>query len=261
MARQNLTGAQNGTIQGAHGGTQQLGAAAQRRLGPNTAGGGLNPAPPTMDPAQKPPPWQALQQAGIGGQGSAAANRAAAAGLQPQAKPMALPGFQRLGGPPMAEDPISLPGGPGGPGPGDMPPGLMDLQGHAPNFGSGAMQGVGDAADQMQQHGGAPGAMQGNIGFTGPNGSGVIPAGGLHGSPLPGFTAAPGVTVGTNGGPLMSLPGPSGKFPPRPGLPTKPLAMPPDTPPTGVGGGIRPAGGGGYTPRPTQLPRNNMAKY
>lgn len=72
--RQNLTGASNGKITGANGGTQQLGAAALRRLasgggaptpvGPNMADGGLNPGevkqppvrtPPIMDPNQKPP--------------------------------------------------------------------------------------------------------------------------------------------------------------------------------------------------------------
>jgi hypothetical protein len=234
--QQNLQGARDGTIQGANGRTQQLGAAAQRRLGaqgPNTAGGGTNPTPPTMDPAQKPPAWQALQQAGIGGQGSAAANRAAAAGLQPQVKPMALPGFMPMpgrmdtGNLMMDGNPISFPGGP----PTGGPATTVDVQGHAPTFGSGAMQGVGDTVDQAQQHGGAPGG------------------------PLPGFTAAPG-TMGATGDPLMSLPGPAGKFPPRPGLPTKPLPLPtPGTPQ------VRPGiGGGGLSPTGPR-PRNNMASY
>lgn len=275
--KQNLQGAQGGTLPGAHGGTQQLGAAAQRRLGapgPNQAGGGLNPTPPTMDPAQKPPPWQALRQAGVGGQGSAAANRAAAAGLQPQTKPMPLPGFQPLqpigdgglqimDGAPGIFQPGANPDavrGMGGEndimqamqrfnqgGGGAMPPGmsvemqgagLADLPGGPPNFHSGATQGIGNAVDQMQQHGGAPGG----------------------GGPLPGFTAAPGVTDAMRGVPLGSMPGPSGKFPPRPGMQTKPMPMPMPMPAPGTPQ-VRPGiGGGGLGPTGPR-PRNNMATY
>jgi hypothetical protein len=46
-ARQDLSGAVNGTLQGAHGGTQQLGAPAMRRL----AGGGVPAVPGVMPPA------------------------------------------------------------------------------------------------------------------------------------------------------------------------------------------------------------------
>lgn len=263
--KQNLQGAQGGTIQGAHGGTQQLGGAAMRRLGsfpgPNTAGGGLNPnangnmvdyhpvspsgTPSITDFAQKPGtiPWTTGGPEGAPGM---------------QVKPMALPGFQKMDAP-TGEAPIFLPPGAMGggmPGPGDIPPGMgrdisptgmhplnpaaygappvVDLPGRPGMFGSGAMQGVGNATDQMQQHGGAPP-------FQGTGGA----------DPLPGFTAAPGQFWGATGGPLMSLPGPAGKFPPRPGLPTKPLPAPEGAPPT-AGGGINPAG-----PRP----RNNMARY
>lgn len=48
--RQNLTGAQGTTLTGAHGGVQQLGAAAQRRLQTGQPG-----AQPTQPPAQPPP--------------------------------------------------------------------------------------------------------------------------------------------------------------------------------------------------------------
>lgn len=87
--RQDLSQARNGTITGRGGRTQQLGAAAQRRLGQ-----------PSAQPAK--PAWQQLRDAGQQGTGSAAGNRAAAAGL---------PG----GGPQIASFPMPKPdmGGPG----------------------------------------------------------------------------------------------------------------------------------------------------
>lgn len=256
--QQNLQGAQGGTIQGAHGGTQQLGAAAQRRLGPNTAGGGLNPTPPTMDPAQKPPPWQALQQAGIGGQGSAAANRAALAGALPGFQPAGGGQLQSLSGAMAGENAANQPMSNIHPGlPPDMSLSVLPNGMHPPNGAPGVASMDGIQGGQV----GPPGM------FNHPGqqlGTGDGPQelqGGPGGSnPLPGFQAAPG-TIPLVGGqqspPIMSLPGPSGKFPLRPGLPTKPF--PTDTPPTGAGGGVlRPnGGGGGMGPRP----RNNMAGY
>lgn len=246
--QQNLSGAQNGAIQGAHGGTQQLGEAARRRLGaqgPNPAGGGLNPTPPTMDPAQKPPAWQALQQAGSGGQGSAAANRAAAA---------ALPGFQPMPMPrPAGGDLQIMDGAPGTvafPGSGGPGPSLGPVTNYGPANVDGHPGANPDAVAMM----GGEGNIQNALRKMGGDG------------PLPGFTAAPGVNwnpgsvpgLGSAGpaGPLMSLPGPTGKFPPRPGLPTKPLPMPtPGTPQ------VRPGfGGGGLSPSGPR-PRNNMASY
>lgn len=242
--KQNLQGAQGGTIQGAHGGTQQLGEAAKRRLAGSmpppgsTKGPAVRPSPPGM-----PIPWTTGGPEGAPGM---------------QVKPMALPGFQKMDVP-TGEAPIFLPPGAMGggmPGPGDIPPGMgrdisptgmhplnpaaqgappvVDLPGRPGMFGSGATQGVGNATDQMQQHGGA-------LPFQGTGGA----------DPLPGFTAAPGQFGGATGDPLMSLPGPAGKFPPRPGLPTKPFPAPGDAPPA-AGGGINPVG-----PRP----RNNMARY
>ena len=99
--RQDLSGAQGGTITGRGGGKQQLGAAAQRRAGRQaqtleldngqmisaqpgievntaTAPGQAAPAAPATKPA-----WQRLQEAGQQVPGTAAGNRAAAAALPP----------------------------------------------------------------------------------------------------------------------------------------------------------------------------------
>ena len=82
--RQNIANAVNGTITGRGGRTQQLGAAAQRRLGQQSA----------AQPAK--PAWQQLRDAGQQGTGSAAGNRAAAAN-----PPYAVSKPLQLEGPPM----------------------------------------------------------------------------------------------------------------------------------------------------------------
>jgi hypothetical protein len=103
--RQDLSQARGGTITGRGGRAQQLGAAAQRRLGQQ----------PPAQPAKL--PWQQLRDAGQQGTGSAAGNRAAAAGL---------PGGGGGGGPQISSfpmppggdfnEPFPAMGGPGGPG-------------------------------------------------------------------------------------------------------------------------------------------------
>ena len=236
--KQNLQGATGGTIQGAHGGTQQLGAAAQRRLQPS------GQTPPIMDPAQKPPvpAWQQLAAAGIGGQGSAAANRALAGNPGGEmTKPAVLPGFQPAPGGPnvfhptnpaagLDGDQVQVFGAAGRSRQDQQQQGAPNMSSFLPPDREPMQAGANPEVNMM---GGENEVMQHLAGRTG------------AGNPLPGFT------FGANGGPLMSMPGSPRKFPPRPGLPTKPLPAP--------AGGISarpafPAGG-------AQLPRNNMAPY
>lgn len=259
--KQNLSGAQGGTMQGAHGGTQMLGPAAQRRAaqgprpsvpmppaGPNMAGGGLNPTPQ--------PAWQQLADRGMAGQGSAAANRGALAGFQPGGMtPPIFAGGQQPGQPPVDQKPDMMPAIP-------MP--------GKPVFGSGAQQGVQGpgGSDQDQMHGAAgPGSIgRFNPGDGGimsmPGGPGQISlAGGPGDKPfgggLPGFMPAPGVHAmpGAPGGGILSMPGGPGQISlhgsplGQGGLPTKPgmggltdVRQPPTeqtNPMGGLGGGVR----------------------
>ena len=249
--RQDLSGAKDGTIRGAHGGTQQLGEAAKRRLGgqqdpnqsppiiaPNTAGGGLNPAAkPGMDVMpiaydQKPGP----------------------AGFT---KPLALPGFMSAGPKP---DPGMQIFGDGA----KLPPEAANMMGGAgelPPMPPEVAQMISERMGSGEMMGGAPGMSGGD--------SPDIPFGG-RGGKLPGFGTIDG---GPGGGPLggkpmqtkpifnpnggMQAEGPMGAIPgarPKPGMPTKPLETDPPAPaPGGVWGQI--AGGGGLRPR------NNMASY
>lgn len=271
--KQNLQGATGNTIQGAHGGTQLLGAAAQRRVEaakpsmpmppvkPNMAGGGLNPnGDPTM-----------------------------------ATKPLGLPGFQ-----PGNQTPPIFAGGqqPGQP-PVDQKPDMMPevpMPGK-PVFNSGAQQGVqgpgGSDQDQISRLGQIQAQIRmpggGQILTAGGNPAGIPPgdaAGmmqaaqslpfstsgpgdkpwmggegdrypGIPGGGLPGFMPAPGVHAmpGAPGGGILSMPGGPGQIslhgsPLGPGgLPTKPLdggmtgirQPPPEqtNPMGGLGGGLR----------------------
>lgn len=125
---------------------------AQRRtLNPNmrratAAGGGLGrgvvntasaPAPAGAAVATPKPAWQQLREQGISGQGSAAANKAAAAGLNaaPPSGPTMMPTDPM--GPPgggMARQimPAGMPPGPGGPG-----GGMMAIENQDPSGGRG----------------------------------------------------------------------------------------------------------------------------
>lgn len=119
--------------------------------------------------APEPPVWQQLKAAGIGGQGSAAANRAMLAGLPPQAQGTFTPG-----GSPMAR-------------PGGLPQGPM--QGHMTEILNAAQPMPGGAQGQFTP-GGSPGRMpqgmrdiaqaqQGVMGPSGPfqQGGGIMPMG------------------------------------------------------------------------------------
>lgn len=233
--KQNLAGATGGTIQGAHGGTQQLGAAALRRV---QAASPQIRMPGGPMPPDKPDPGTA---AGM-------SKPFALPGFQPGQAPPIFAGGQQPGQPPMNHQMPSIdmptrgggivggiPSGPGG--------GMDQMHGAAPDI-----QGQMMAAQQQIK---MPGAGQvsmapGGAPFTG--GPGDKPGG-----PLPGFMAAadqkpmaylPGLTGSPGGGPdggIVNMPGgpgqislhgsPGGMSPgiPPTGLPTKPLAMPGNT--------------------------------
>lgn len=229
-------------ITGAHGGFQQLGQAAQAKLRGFVGGlpGGIR-TPPIMDPAAKPP--------GPGPNVFHPTNPAAGGDLQ------------------------IMDGAPGTAVPGDGVQ-TMPFGGRTPSFGNlNQTLGVGGPQDEVQaaQHMGA------NIPPGVANAMRQQQAGGAGGGPSLGPATNYGPANVDGGmpppGPLGSMPGPSQKpllrgfggspgvvQTPGGGLPTKPMAAPP---PGGPGGSIwnRIAGGGGFTPRPTQLQRNNMAAY
>lgn len=266
--KQNLSGASNGTIQGAHGGTQQLGQAAQRRL----AGSGPQ-QPPTGGPSIPMPPVKGPNMAGGGLNGAPT----------PGTKPLFQPGLQPGQSPPIFA---------GGQQPGQPPvnqgPDTIDLAGNAPKFGVAGqqlgVQGPGAGADQMSQikgqmqapggmgqistagglpaGGGAGGMMQAAQGLPFGGGDKVPPPGG--GGTLPGFMGPPGVhsMPGAPDGGILHMPGGPGQISLHGspmggmGLPTKPvgggLGSLSDIPPTGqhpVWGQIAGAGGGLRDPR------------
>lgn len=179
--RQDLSQARNGTITGRGGNTQQLGAAATRRL--NT----MRPAKPAA-PMNQTPPWQQLRQAGIPGQGSPAANRAALANLNKPdiltAMPPEKPGMGEVIG-----NSGGLPaGGMGGPG-SDM--GFQSGGGFmAPPVGS--AENMGGTFGELPRFGG------GMASFTKPGalaaqGGPMAAAGPMGGPPKPGVTPPAGV--------------------------------------------------------------------
>lgn len=238
--RQNLAGATGNTIQGAHGGTQQLGMAAQKRL--EAAGTAMKPAPSIpMPPVKQPMPMP---------------------GGDPTSMAKPLPGFN----PGQMTPPIFAGGQQPGQPPVDQKPDIMGVLGsdRKPVFNSGAQQGVqgpgGSDQDQMQSGGGLMSGEQqmmdrlhGQMGGASPGtigqinglpgqisvGPGGIPSNGFIGGPgdkpfggaLPGFGGAPGVH-GVPGGPdggIMHMPGGPGQISIHGspgGLPTKPMADP-----------------------------------
>lgn len=222
--RQNLTGASNGKITGANGGTQQLGANALRRLasgggaapaGPNMAGGGLNPGmppprtPPIMDPASSP-------NAGGGGTGPAPP----------------LPGFSAAPG----MTPYQ-PGGPSGSDSGSVgstSPGSSPMTATQPGGGSGSVTGTMPGAGKLSAFspgGQTPGIVpptngQGgspNMGGAGPAAAMIAKLSGSGMSGLPGFQPAvdighapgadPGGTMTMNGQPGSTPFGPASSAP------------------------------------------------
>lgn len=233
--RQNLAGATGNTIQGAHGGTQQLGMAAQKRL--EAAGTAMKPPPAPSIPM---PPVKGPNMAG--------------GGLNPDATSMAkpLPGFN-----PGQMTPPIFAGGQQGP---DMP--TIDMPGSKPVFNPGAQQGIQGpgGSDQDQMQGGSPqqqmmDKLRSVVGGSGPMGDWHPPGGGpaiggmpLPGAPgdkpfgpLPGFGGAPGVHAmpGAPDGGILSMPGGPGQIslhgsPMGPGMQTKPM-------PGGIGD-VRPDG-------------------
>lgn len=190
--RQDLSRVSGGTLTGRGGNIQQLGAAATRRL--NT----MRPAKPA-GPMNQTPPWQQLRQAGIPGQGSPAANRAALANLNKPdiltAMPPEKPG---MGGPL---------GGPGSDmgfqsGGGLMAPPEGGGFGELPLFGGGmASYTRPGAIGQMAQ--GVQGAAGGPMAAAGPMG----------GPPKPGVNSNPFAQVGTaqDGEPLQAAQGRAGQ--------------------------------------------------
>jgi len=242
--RQDLSGASGGTIRGAHGGTQQLGEAAKRRLGGQ------------QDPNQSPP----IVAPGVGGGMKPDEQKPGGVGFT---KPMQLPGFmsalpkpdpgmQIFGdGAKLPPEVANMTGGPGGLPP--MPPEVAQML--SERMGAGEMMGgapgmsAGDTTD-MPFGGRLGGKMP--YGQTTSTGGGVLPGfqPTLNGPPMqtkPAFNPNGGMQAE---GPMGAMPGPR----PKPGMPTKPLETDPPAPaPGGVWGQI--AGGGGLRPR------NNMASY
>lgn len=205
--RQDLSRVSGGTLTGRGGNTQQLGAAAQRRLQ------GQQPAKPA---------WQQNAAAGIGGQGSAAANRAALAARQKPdiltAMPPEKPGMGR---------PIDLPGKPGmtetpgiNPGAdlaaiassGGLPAGGMG----GPGSDMGFMSGGGFMGEPMPFGGGmASFTKPGAIGQMAQGAGGPMGAAGPMGGPPkpPGVNSNPFAQVGTaqDGEPLQAAQGRAGQ--------------------------------------------------
>lgn len=240
--RQNLTGAQGTTLTGAHGGVQQLGAAAQRRL--QTGQPGTQPpsgpppgarTPPPFDPATLKPsannpnadgnmvdylhpsgpqtPWN------TGGRDPATGGMLSFPGGPGQISFPGVGGGGRLPLPP--GDMMTLDGSPGqfpggAPGIASMdgtqngqagPPGMFDHTGQQTGVQDPANAGnIDNAIQGLRQQLGAsgptampkqPGGLGsgGPIGYTGPNGSGVIPA-----PTGPGLKTPPGGWISVTGG-------------------------------------------------------------
>lgn len=186
--RQDLSTAQNGTIRGAHGGTQQLGAAAMRRLGRQEGAGGGQPNDQIT-------PYQSPQS---GSQPT---------GLSPTTEFSAQPAIARLGRPQMETDYAGLLGRaspPNGEGFGGLMPPLTGAD-------------VGNIQTAIQ-------SLQGQLGM--PPGQDTSPAQSMidhalgrmiplgQGSPT---TTMPGQTPGASGAVAPGAPMPSQPGAPRPG--------------------------------------------
>lgn len=268
--RQDLSGATGGTIQGAHGGTQQLGDAAKRRLGgqqsppivaPNPAGGGLNPdaqkpgtvgltkpmaLPGFMSALPKPDPGMQIfgADAKVPGMAPEAADMVGRPGPVPE-HPYGNPGGAAPPIPPEMAQMLSERLSPGGAGSGS--PDFRGVRDHMMGAGT---PGMGGASPDMQPGGKIPyGPVAGTVAGALP-GFGV--AGGIHtagGMPFSYGDAMGNVhSQGGGQGPMGAMPGAR----PKPGMPTKPL----ETDPAGAGGGVwgRIAGGGAR-------PKNTMASF
>lgn len=264
--RQDLTGASNGKITGANGGTQQLGPNAMRRIAAQGGTGTALPpppgpgrTPPIMDPSQKPPlPGFSAQP-----------------GMTPYMPPGGATGSGSVD-PGTAGDPMAKLSqfGPGG---GQTPGIVPNMPGGSPNI-SGSGVGGGDPSASL--------ISKLNGGMMQVNGGGASSPETFQTSPLPGFTfggsspgaggASPGFNTlpamaevhpgfgapGMMGG-SMAPPSPTGKEPmpaPAPGgqfvapgvrppMNTKPLPGRRPVPETGSSwGGLAAAGGGAVGP-------------